>query len=242
MIEFTMYDCTALTTFLKGIRDASDTVTFNISKENITCQTFSRGNTSMFHIIFDRDYFEVYTIDQPDRCVINVDDVFKILKTVKQSDYVLFQFENYTLNITIEGDRRRVFTLSLFDDYDSVRDLPRMSFDVHANLKVQTLLDCIKDLEIMSSPTIELKTEDNNLSAVGEGGYSGNVLSSLTSAEGEGKAHYNISMFKDVLDFKSISENVELAYSSDMPITFKFSEDNVSLTTLLAPYISKEDL
>ena len=65
---------------------------------------------------------------------------------------------------------------------------------------------------------------------------------SIGECDGSGASVYNINSFKEVINFKEISNIVKISFDKSMPIVCRFEDvmGDVELTTLLAPIIKND--
>ena len=159
---------------------------------------------------------------------------------MKHGESIIFDVDSYELHIIIEGNRRRNFTISLLDEYDTFRELPSFDLNIESTVNLDFLLDSLKDLDLMASPVVILTSEDNDLKFYGLNDYKGAVeCAELGETNNDGRATYNINNFKDVINFPEISKEVKLKFDNDYPAIFKFENNDVELTTLIAPILEQ---
>lgn len=241
-MKFSLYDISALTNFLKGVSNVADEITFIASEDGLKCQVTSKSMVTMFEVFFKRSYFELFEVEGNEAIRIVPSDLFKILRTVKRGESLIFDVDAYKLHIIIDGNRRRNFTISLLDEYDTFRELPSFDLNIESVVNLDFLLDSLKDLELMASPVVTLTSKDEDLKFYGLNEYKGAVeCAELGETNNDGKATYNINNFKDVINFPDISNEVKLKFDNDYPAIFKFEDDDVELTTLIAPILEQEE-
>lgn len=239
-MKFLLYEFSALTNFLKGVSNVADEITFIASEDGLKCQVASKSMTTMFEVFFKRDYFELFEVVDNEAIRIVPSDLFKILRTVKHGESIMFDVDSYELHIIVDGNRRRDFTISLLDEYDTFRELPSFDLNIESTVNLDFLLDSLKDLDLMASPVVILTSKDNDLKFYGLNDYKGAVeCAELGETNNDGRATYNINNFKDVINFPDISNEVELKFDNDYPAIFKFENNDVELTTLIAPILEQ---
>nr|DAF73387.1 MAG TPA: DNA polymerase sliding clamp [Caudoviricetes sp.] len=240
-MKFSLYDISALTNFLKGVSNVADEITFFASEDGLKCQVTSKSMVTMFEVFFKRSYFELFEVEGNEAIRIVPSDLFKILRTVKRGESLIFDVDAYKLHIIIDGNRRRNFTISLLDEYDNFRELPSFDLNIESVVNLDFLLDSLKDLDLMASPVVTLTSKDEDLKFYGLNEYKGAVeCAELGKTNNDGKATYNINNFKDVINFPDISNEVKLKFDNDYPAVFEFEDDDVELTTLIAPILEQE--
>ena len=242
-MKFGLSEATVFKSFFNGITNVADEITFYITPSGLRCQTFSRGNVMIFDVTFNKDYFDIYEVESDDYFKVVPKDILDILKTVKKDDHILFDVDAYEMHILIEGSRRRNFNLSLIDDYDFFRDIPSLEYSIEATARVDDLIGCVKDLDLIGSGNATLKSEDGELKCFGDNTYKGNVvLSELArTTGGDGASNYGKANLEQVLDFKDFSEMVELRFGESHPLECKFYGDDVVLMTMVAPIFDNEE-
>ena len=174
-MKFSLYEFSALTNFLKGVSNVADEITFIASENGLKCQVASKSMTTMFEVFFKRSYFELFEVEDNEAIRIVPSDLFKILKTVKHGESIVFDVDSYELHIIIDGNRRRNFTISLLDEYDTFRELPSFDLNIESTVNLDFLLDSLKDLDLMASPVVILTSKDNDLKFYGLNDYKGAV-------------------------------------------------------------------
>lgn len=241
-MKFGFTEAGAFKNFLKVVSNVADEITFLLNEDGLRCQVTARMGVSMFDVMFKASYFDVFEVESEECIKIVPEDISKILKTVGKDEHILFDVDQYNLHLLIEGSRRRNFNISLIDTFDDFRELPSFELEVESELEVDDLLACVKDLELMGSPEIVLKAENNSMGCSGFNDYKGSVECSIGECDGSGITNYNIKSFKEVISFKEINDNVKLCFGSNMPVLCKFESlmGDVELTTLLAPIINND--
>lgn len=239
-MKFGLNEASAFKSFFQGISDVADEITFYITETGLRGQVTSRSGVMIFDVTFKKDYFDVYDVDSPDYIKLVPVDILSILKTVKNTDYILFEVDAYEMHILVEGSRRRNFNLSLIDDYDSFRDIPSLDYSIEATASLDDLLDSIKDLDLMGSPNAVLESKDGGLRCTGDNSYKGSVvLTDLGVTNNvDGGSQYGKSSFKQVLNFKNICDEVKLCFGVDYPLQCTFEGLDVVLTTMVAPILN----
>lgn len=239
-MRFSFVDGGGFQNFMKVVSMVADEVTLQLSSDGLRCQVVAKNAVSMYDVLFKPSYFEIFEVDGVDYIKIVPEDISNILKTVGKDESVLFDVEDDTLHVIIDGERRRCFNISLLEDFDDFRTFPSFPFEVESQPVLDELLSIIKDLELMGCPEIILKAQDN-LTCTGVNEYKGSVKCDISSCTGEGKAVYNLNTFHEVIGFKNFHE-VKLKFSSDNPVMFYFTDEagTVELTTMLAPIIKNE--
>lgn len=242
-MKFGLKEASAFKSFFNGISDVADEITFYATPTGLRCQVSSRSGVMIFDVTFNKDYFDVYDVETEDYFKVVPSDIFKILKTTKSDDHILFDVDAYEMHIIIEGSHRRNFNLSLISDYDSFRDIPSLDYSIEATAKVDDLLQCIKDVDLIGGGNATLKSSEGDLKCTGENTYKGNVvLEGLASTNNvDGCSNYNKSALKQVLNFKDICETVELRFGDYYPLQCKFKGQDVVLTTMVAPILDLEE-
>lgn len=239
-MKFSLYEFSALTNFLKGVSNVADEITFIASEDGLKCQVASKSMATMFEVFFKRSYFELFEVVDNEAIRIVPSDLFKILRTVKHGESIIFDVDSYELHIIIDGNRRRNFTISLLDEYDTFRELPSFDLNIESTVNLDFLLDSLKDLDLMASPVVILTSKDGDLKFYGLNDYKGAVeCAELGETNNDGRATYNINNFKDVINFPDISKEVKLKFDNDYLAIFKFENNDVELTTLIAPILEQ---
>ena len=244
-MKFGLSEATAFKSFFKGISNVADEITILATGAGLRCQVTAKSGVSIFDVLFKKTYFDVYELDNEDYIKLVPSDISKILQTAKDKEHILFEVDAYELHLVIEGVRRRNFNISLLDNYDEFRTVPSLDFTVESEVSIDLLNDCVKDLELMESPTIFLRSDGDGLKCFGVNDYKGNVeVSSVAETNGwTATSNYSLSLFKEAIGFKDVSNMVRLKFGQDYPLQCYFEDvlDDVELTTLVSPIFNNEE-
>lgn len=190
------------------------------------------------------DYFDSFEIDQPDNCVIDTNELVKILKRSKNSDTLLFEFDNENVKFQFVNEdkgTKRSFNLRQIDiEYDSPT-LPQIQYPVKVDIDSKLFDDGLKDCELYSEK-VKLQAENENLYLIADGNF-GNYKSNLQLYESVNKAEsvFSLDFLKRFFKLANLSTELVLEMGNNMPLSLTMEDDDgLKVDFLLAPRIEED--
>ena len=181
---------------------------------------------------------------------INLDHFRQVLRRVKPTDSLTLELdeEKNRLNVLLQGDTFRRFSLSLIDIDDSEQKIPNLSFAVKIETSSGLFNETIEDMEVIAE-SLSLGVEGGTFVVRGEGNLSqgrieiksDNETDIVNSIDGDIRAKYSIEYLKKIIRGSKLSGAVSLQFAQDYPLKVEYRVvDKMSMTFILAPRVDRD--
>lgn len=240
-MRFSTKNIQAFNSFFETVSKVADEITMMAYEEYLRCQVIAKSAILIFDVCFEKDFFEYYDGDAGECMTLVASDMSKILKSIKKDDDVIFDSNDYELLITVEGDYRRSFRISLINEYDTFRDMPSLDLTVGGGGELKKFQQCLKDMDLMESPTVNFSTENEELIWSGKNTYKGDFSGRVCNVTGDAKAEYNKEKMDLLFSFKNMGEWVSLKYDKGMPLVVEYNPTSIKLVGMLAPILGEDE-
>ncbi len=231
-----------------------DEIIIQVSEiDGLTIEAMDPSKICLLNLNIPKTSFDEFKINQEFiKIGINVDDLNKILNRSNPADNLEISFKEAEQRISIRmtrGDSSRVrsFRLGLLDlDYEAVPmdNLKMIEYTSKWGIEPEFFVEAIKDAEIYSE-ILHLKTIENGGLEFSSSGQIGDMsyelgeddLESSNINSGE-MGSYSITFLKSILNFRNVTDKLELSLKTDHPFKFEFNliEDS-KLFVFLAPRV-----
>lgn len=237
--------------FFDVVSDVVDeSLELQLLPDRMICSLMDRGHTRFFRVVFDEDFFEIYTIDDVNSITVFAQDFVKLLKSCNKKDTLLLEVNDPYLVATIKSDNgnRRVFEFVLPSDFFESPKLPSFDMDTICECDVDSIKQSIKDLNLLGSNDIMFISNKNSLDISCSGELVTNYYSIIecdyeSNAEDPVSSRFLLEYIKQIMKFDKINSKVTLKIGDNMPVLYVFKDTlmGVEVSGLIAPLLEKED-
>ncbi|MBS3159688.1 proliferating cell nuclear antigen (pcna) [Candidatus Woesearchaeota archaeon] len=232
------------------ISELVNDVNIKINKTGIELVAIDPANVSMVIFRLLSSAFVTYELDSDKIIGINLEHFKQILKRVKQTDIMTLELDENKnkLNILLQGDTKRSFTLSLIDIDNSEQKIPNLDFTVKVETNSNLFNEAIEDIDVIAE-SLSLSVDNNVFLIKGEGNLSHGLIelrpeneTEIINNKGENiKAKYSIEYLKKIIKGGRLSNKVSLQFAQDYPLKIEYKViDKMNMTFILAPRVAND--
>lgn len=250
MFKAILSDSQVLTTSMATIAELIDEGQFKITKDGISLVAADRAMVAVVDFNIFSIAFDKYEVDAEQKIGLNIASLLSVLKRANASDKVTLALQGNKLEVLIEGNSRRKFTVPLLDlSQEEVPPVDQLEFTASAELKPEILQSGVDDAEIVAD-SILFETTENKFLMRAEGDVSRAELElekgspSLIDikATGEVKSRYPLDYLKKMMKASKMADSVLVRFGQDYPMKLSFkSGDKCSLQFIVAPRVSDNE-
>ena len=220
-----------------------DEIKFELDNDGMRFRGLDKSHIAFIGMEIDKEYFDVFDIEEPCSCIVDTQELLKVLKRAKNNDKLVFSFNNSDLRLQfIKDNVKRNFKIRQVDmEYESPAR-PNIEYPVSFEINYKQLIDGVKDAELYSDK-VKLKTNGEELSLISDGNfgdYKSNI--SLLDDVGRHSSVFSIAWLNKIFKINSLSDIIKVNMGSDMPLLLEFEDDlGLKVDFLLAPRIETEE-
>ena len=216
-------------------------VKFEVDSDGLRFRGLDKSHIAFIGLYVDRDYFDTFDIDEPQSCIVDTNELVKIVKRAKNNDTLMLSFDESNLELQfINEDTKRKFKIRQVDmEYDSPA-MPIIEYPISFNINYKLLMDSVKDAELYSEK-VRLRTKEYSL-FVETDSNSGDYKSELSSLEniGEYMSIFSINWLNNIFKISGISDEISISMGNNMPLFLEMVDgDGLKVDFLLAPRIEE---
>lgn len=216
-------------------------VKFEVDSDGLRFRGLDKSHIAFIGLYVDRDYFDTFDINEPQSCIVDTNELVRIIKRAKSNDTLMLSFEESNLKLQfINEDTKRKFRIRQVDmEYDSPA-MPNIEYPISFSINYKLLVDSVKDAELYSEK-VRLRTKEYSL-FVETDSNSGDYKSELSSLEniGEYMSIFSINWLNNIFKISGISDEISISMGNNMPLFLEmFDGDGLKVDFLLAPRIEE---
>lgn len=228
--------------FFDVIYEDAETIEFKCSPNDIRISLLDKSHVCFYEATFDNTFFDLFDVDGVESILLYTDDLVKILKTANKKDYLTLSSDESRVVAKFEREgNSRVFELVQSADFMDSPVPPTIDCPCEISVSFDSLIQSLKDLDIMKTGTIHMVCNGENLLISSETDASMKYQNSISGEiTGAANAHYTINFIKKLLKFKGINNEITLKYGDDMPLSWTVAGDGITINGLIAPRMVEE--
>lgn len=231
------------------ISEIVNEATFKIKKDRIEMVAMDPANVAMVSFTLLSSAFTEYDLKKEIDLAINLDSLKQIMRRVKPSDTVNFQFdeEKNRLKVKIFGTSTRTFNLSLTNKQGKAQKIPELKFKAKISTTSEILDEAIEDMSVISE-SVALQAEKGKFTVLSE--------SKLNTAKVEIPAEkhtsividgeqinskYSLEYLKKMVKASKLTNALEISFDKDYPLKLDYTLKNkIAISFILAPRVSND--
>lgn len=249
-MKLTLVESKYLKESISIISELVNDVNLRVTNTGLELIAMDPANVAMVIYRLLSSAFVVYELEGDKTLGINLDHFKQVLKRVKPTDSLTLELdeEKNKLNVILQGDTARRFSLSLIDIDDNEQKIPNLNFAVKIETSSGLFNETIEDMEVIAE-SLSLGVESGNFVIRGEGNLSQgkieikpeNETDIVNSKDGDIKSKYSIEYLKKIIKGSKLSGAVSLQFAQDYPLKIEYRVvDKMSMTFILAPRVSND--
>ena len=228
-----------------------DVATFKVSPTGLSLKAMDPSHVAMVDLQLSKDAFSDYKCDKELPIRINLTDLNRFMKRGAANDSLELSLDQQTNKLKIKfekGKSHRTFSLGLItEDEEEESPTPNIDFNAKFSLSTDELQRAIKDAQIIGDYiTFSISEEVLTLEASGDSGdvtINFEELKDKQLKKGKQNAIYSLEYLADIIKAGSVSDSVNIEFSTEMPIQFSFPIENDmgKIKYFLAPRVEEEE-
>ena len=216
-------------------------VKFEVDSDGLRFRGLDKSHIAFIGLYVDKDYFDIFEIDEPQSCIVDTNELVRIVKRAKNNDTLILSFDEANLKLQfVNNDTKRNFRIRQVDIEYTSPPMPNIEYPISFNMDYKLLMDSVKDAELYSDK-VKLRTNGYHL-FVETDSNEGDYRSELTSVEDIGNymSIFSISWLNKIFKISGISDKITISMGKDMPLFLEFGDENgLKVDFLLAPRIEE---
>lgn len=217
-------------------------IKFEMDNDGLRFRGFDGGRTSFFFVNFKKEYFDEYSIDEPETIIVDSSEITKVMKRIKNDDDVCVVVDDYSMKIKVNG--KKSFKINALDlDYDSP-NLPHIEFPVSTSVDFKDFSDSVNDSSLYSDSFYIQSTDDALvISATGTLGEYESELLVGDELEGGCKSMFRNNLLTSFFKLSNLSSMLSVKLGNQHPILLTVTDEleEVCVELLVAPRIEEYD-
>ncbi len=214
---------------------------FRFNDKGIALKAVDPSQIVLVDFSIPRSAFEKYRIE-PTLVGVDLQELSKIMGRALPNDRLLMDLSDSELNIKLEGDLSRAFSLPLIDVSDDDIKIPVTSFDASVEVNARILKEALKDASLFGSSVV-LKVKGGQLfvEARGSAGTLHTIAKQpkLISVKGskEVVSKYSLNFMQNIVKEADSESKILMQLRSDAPMKVSYKIGPTSLQFHLAHMI-----
>lgn len=233
--------CSAIRNLFETLKDVLHDCNLVFDSQGIKCLQMDNNNNVIVSVKLNATSFEEYFCKMRFVGGINVGNMFRLLKSIGQSDTLIMKVSERNPNVMLmyienfDKAMKSTYELNLLDIDEENLEIPTTSFDVVLTMPSLDLQRVCRDLSILSE-TIEIISRDKKLILRAEGDFArqevqlgekdnGLYIANETECarEQEIKSKYSLKYLNLFSKATVLSSTVDIYLKSDFPMILAYT-------------------
>ena len=234
--------CSAIRNMFETLKDVLHDCNLVFDANGIKClQMDNNNNNVIVSVKLNSTSFEEYYCKHKFVAGINVGNMFRLLKSIGQSDTLIMKVEENNQNVMLmnienfDKAMKSTFELNLLDIDETNLEIPVTSFDVVLTMPSLDLQRVCRDLSVLSE-TIEIISRDKKLILRAEGDFAKQQVelgekdnglyfanTTETAREMEIKSRYSLKYLNLFSKANVLCSTVDIYLKSDFPMILSYT-------------------
>ena len=236
----------AVRSVFEVLKDIINDVNVYFKEDGVTIITLDTARATLVHMHLGAENFEEYKCVQPITAGINMNNTYKLLKSMSNNDTLTINIVNTDyMEFVIENVTKRSstrFNLKLLDINEDVLDAPDIQMDVITTMPSIDFQRIVRDMgNIATDMSIMRKGQTLELSCIGDFANQTTVIEYPDEVQGEVGNTFSlkyINLFTKATGMCSSVQIMQQSESNDMPIIFRYTIANLGdIKFYLAPKV-----
>lgn len=226
-------DVASFKSLFNTIDDVFDEMVFNYDQEGIRFGGLDKPHILFMFVNLDQDYFVDYECAEPGTFALQVSEIKKILKNVK--DNLSIEYKDNKIILSSNNKKFSLFEHEV--DYSSTPTLPEVPYIFNVNIPINFIKDSLKDIALFSD-SIKINTTQNDfiVSCAGTmGDYSNKYICDKELEESS--SVYRNKYIKIMTGADKVADVMTIKGANDTPLTIELENMGITVKYMLAPVI-----
>lgn len=232
--------CSAIRNLFETLKDVLQDCNLVFDAHGVKCLQMDNNNNVIVSVKLNGSSFEEYLCKQRFVAGINVGNMFRLIKSIGQSDTLVMCVEERNPNVLImkienfDKNMKSTFELNLLDIDEAHLEIPTTTFDVVLTMPSLDLQRVCRDLSVLSE-TIEITSKDKKLILRAEGDFAKQQVelgekdnglffaNSNINAREEIKARYSLKYLNLFSKANVLCSTVDIYLKNDFPMILSYT-------------------
>lgn len=250
MFEGKLEDISLFRESISTIAELIDEAELFVGNEGIEMIAADRAVVAVINFALSKNAFKEYKCEQERRIGINLTNLLQILRRAQPGDTLKIKLDGNKLNLVLEGESTRRFTLPLIDV--SKEETPEISkleagFSSAFTVNSEVLNNGIEDAELITDSVIfTIRRDMLSMSAESDASSaqlelpSGGEAFKVHEINEPVRARYSIDYLKKIFKARKLAPQAKMAMSTDYPMKVQFEvPTKCRLAFILAPRVEE---
>lgn len=246
MMQLKTIQATAVRNVFEVMKDIINDVNVYFGKDGIRIISLDTARVSLVYMFMAAENFEEYSCQNDIIAGINMTNIYKLLKSVSNSDMLTMTIEGMEhLDIIIQNESKKSvskFSLKLLDINEDILDVPEIDMNIITTLPSIDFQRICRDMGNLSNE-IEIYRHDKNLILSCNGDYANQETTIECSQDSKNRVGnvFSLKYLNLFTKATAMSSSVQIFQHEDdssMPIILKYSIANLGyMKFYLAPKV-----
>jgi proliferating cell nuclear antigen len=233
---------------LSIIADLVTEAKIKVTQNSLELVAMDPANVAMVIYKLLSSAFTEYSIDEDTEIGINLSNLKQILRRVGPNETLTLELADNKLNIKIQGNAVRSFSIPILDMEERNQKVPDLNFPVNISTDATVLNNAIEDADIVAE-SVAFAVEEDKFIVSAEGDLSkarieikkDDVTAVVNDNNESVKAKYSIEYLKKMISGAKLSDKVDLKFNTDYPLKVEYKVvDKMLLAFILAPRVEND--
>lgn len=176
IVDIKTVQSNAIRILFEALKDILTDINLQITKEGLKIMSMDGSKQAVVNLRLDSNKFEKFECKNSINAGINMTSLYKIIKSVKNSDIVSFyilQEESTKLYIEVENIEKKtniLTVLKLLDIDEDILEIPNIEFDTVKTMPSNDFQSYIRELSIITNK-ITLESNNSKFTLSGDGDF-----------------------------------------------------------------------
>ncbi len=224
-----------------------DEGTIKLGSEGLEVNAIDRAMVAAMTLKLNKSIFSAYQCDEEKSIGINLQHLLSVLKRCRNEDKVRISIKDSKMNIDLEGDFKRSFSIPLLDlPQEDLSRINQLTYSSSLEINPTAFENGISDAEVISdSVLVDLRADGFKISAEGNNSKTeldlalGSPLLKISGAN-PAKSRYPLDYLKKAAKASKLSSILKLNFGPDFPLKMEFLGEGMELSIVVAPRVSED--
>jgi len=213
-----------------------ENVIFECDSKGIRFSTLDKSHTVFMFVELDGDYFWEYECEEPDKFSVELSELRKVLKSVKNK----LTIETTSEEVILKSEHKKFTLLQSVIDYADPLTPPTVPYDYSVVLPFKWIKETSKDISTFAKDFwVETKGNDIFFKTDGQIGKFENYYSTLKELEPT-ETKLALEKLDVCLGTDKISDEIKICGGNSKPISLELENTGVNIKYMIAPIIEMD--
>jgi proliferating cell nuclear antigen len=237
LFEIKTIQSSSIKILIEALKEILNDTVIDINSDGIKIVTMDTAHIILVHLKLNADKFEIYKCERPISIGINMLNLYKIIKTINNSDILtLFIYENDLNHLgikieNIEKNTKTTYKINLLDLHNDNFEIPEVVFNSVITLPSSDFQKITRDMNNLAD-FVEIKNVNNKFILTCQGDFctqetvlsdNENIKINSDNIDEIIQGNYNLKYLVLFTKCTNLSNNIELYLKNDYPLIIKYT-------------------